>query len=251
MEDTIALIKAISYIVWPICLLLIVFIFRKEIRTVLLSFVQKKANENKPVVDRLSDTSKLVTEPEEPEEPRGHQPAVALPPEDQLSVKVCKNNSGDYFVVLDDEENDEKIYCITPQGIPKWIERRILQTIEYVNVDMLGEEQLKKFYKFIENAEPDAAEVGIIRKPLIAYYLPSYMRMVNNLNTLPAKMLAYIKSKGRVTWREVKQYLHDTYGYSRTSGSMDASLKALETLGLVTITGQGDDKIITYVGPNR
>lgn len=54
MGDTIALIKAISYILWPICLMLIVVIFRKEIQKLLISLIPGKKDSGKIVDDKLS-----------------------------------------------------------------------------------------------------------------------------------------------------------------------------------------------------
>ena len=250
MEDTIALIKAISYILWPICLLLIVFIFRKEIRTVLLSLVKKQSEkmvgENPPETQIPASTiQRHVTLLPKPV-------TTKITSNEQLTVEACKNiSSGEYFVVLEDDDSYE-IKTIAPNGNIKNLKREIFhETIEYITVDKLTEIQREKVYIWIENVEPNEELPVNTRTQPIDGYLPSYIGMLKNPNTEPARMLAYIKSKGSVTWREVKQYLHETYGYELTSGSMGASLKALETLGLVTITGQGDDKIITYVGPER
>ena len=167
--------------------------------------------------------------------------------DNQLTVEACKNiSSGKYFVVLD--ENNDEFETIAPNGNKKCLKKKIFHTTtEYITVDRLTETQREKVYKWIQNTEPVALNLGNITRQPIDGYLPSYTGMLKNPNTEPSRMLAYIKSKGNVTWREVKQYLHDTYGYELTSGSMGASLKALETLGLVTINGQGDDKIITSV----
>jgi len=257
MEDTIALLKAISYIVWPICLLLIVFMFRKEIRTVLLSLINKQSEkmveENPPEtqipapplpghVDEISQIEDVIFQPD----------TTKITSDDQLTVAVCKNiRSGKYFVVLEDNDRYE-IKTIAPNGNINNLKREIFhETIDYITVDKLTEKQREKVYKWIENEEPrEEIQVNTRTQPIDGY-LPSYIGMLKNPNTEPARMLAYIKSKGSVTWREVKQYLHDTYGYEPTSGAMGASLKALETLGLVTINGQGYDKIITYVVPKR
>lgn len=257
MEDTIALLKAISYIVWPICLLLIIFMFRKEIRTVLLGLINKQSEkivgENPPEtqipapplpghVDEISQIEDVILQPD----------ATKITSDDQLTVAVCKNiSSGKYFVVLEDDDSYE-IKTIAPNGNIKNLKREIFhETIKYITVDKLTERQREKVYTWIGNVEPNEGLPVNTNTERIKGYLPSYMRMVNNPNTLPAKMLAYIKSKGSVTWCEVKQYLHNRYHYEPTSGAMGASLKALETLGLVTINGHGDDKIITYVGPEE
>jgi hypothetical protein len=245
MEDTIALIKAISYLAWPICLFLIVFIFRKEIRTLLLSLISRKEVEQKPADDEPSEAPTSVPKPPRPDKPPYHPPTGKLPLDDQLTIKACKNKAGDYFVVLDADENDEKIYSVTPDGDTKWIERKFLQTIEDVSADLLGKEQLEKLYILMQNAEPDEVGFGTVREPLISGYLPSYIRLLGKPHTEPSRMLAYIKSKGTVSWSETKDFLHNEYNYEiNTSGSLGASLKALEALGLVKISGKGDDKII-------
>ncbi|HAR49536.1 MAG TPA: hypothetical protein DCR81_05435, partial [Smithella sp.] len=150
------------------------------------------------------------------------------------------------------DEDKYEIKTIAPNGNINSLEKKIFyEAIENITIDKLTEIQREKVYKWIENIEPVAFNMRNVTRQPIDGYLPSYQGMLNNPNTAPSRMLAYIKSKGTVTWFEVKQYLHETYDYELTSGSMGASLKALETLGLVTINGQGDDKIITYVGPKR
>jgi hypothetical protein len=249
MEDTIALIKAISTIVWPICLVLIVFIFRKEIRTVLLSLIKKqngemegeKTPETQIPAPTLQGHKKVISQAD----------TAKITSDDQLTVEACKNiSSGKYFIILDEDKYEIK--TIAPNGNINSLEKKIFyEAIENITIDKLTEIQREKVYKWIENIEPVAFNMRNVTRQPIDGYLPSYQGMLNNPNTEPSRMLAYIKSKGTVTWFEVKQYLHETYDYELTSGSMGASLKALETLGLVTINGQGDDKIITYVGPKR
>lgn len=56
MEDTIALIKATSNIVWPICFVLIVFLFRKKIRKLLSSLIPEEKDKGKTIGDKLSET---------------------------------------------------------------------------------------------------------------------------------------------------------------------------------------------------
>lgn len=251
MEDTIALIKAISYILWPICLLLIVFIFRKEIRTVLLSFVKKQG---KKIVEENSPETQIYTPPlqghaevtSQIEDGISQEDTAKITSDDQLTVEACKNiSNGQYFVVLEDNDRYE-IKTIAPNGNINNLKREIFhETIEYITVNKLTEIQREKVYKWIENVEPNEGLPLNTRTQRIKGYLPSYQGMLKNPNTEPSRMLAYIKSKGKVTWFEVKQYLHYEYNYEPTSGAMGASLKALETLGLVTIDGKGDDKIIT------
>ena len=250
MEDTIALIKAISYMLWPICLLLIVFIFRKEIRTLLLYKTKKQSEKMVEENSPETQTPASIFETHVTFIPK--PVTTKITSNEQLTVEAYKNiSSGKYFVVLEDN-NQYEIKTIAPNGNINNLKREIFhETIDYITVDKLTEIQREKVYKWIENVEPNEGLPVNTRTQRIEGYLPSYMRMVNNPNTLPAKMLAYIKRKGSVTWREVKQYLHDTYDYEPTSGAMGASLKALETLGHVTINGHGDDKIITYVVPKR
>lgn len=252
MEDTIALIKAISYMLWPICLLLIVFIFRKEIRTLLLGLVKKQSEK---MVEENSPETQISIPPlqghvdvtSQIEDVISQEDIAKITSDDQLTVEACKNiNSGKYFVVLD--ENNDEFETIAPNGNKNCLQKKIFHTTtEYITVDKLTEIQREKVYKWIENLEPNEELPVNTRTQPIDGYLPSYIGMLKNPNTETARMLAYIKSKRSVTWREVKQYLHYTYIYEPTSGSMGASLKALETLGLVTINGQGDDKIITSV----
>ena len=245
MEETIALIKAISYILWPICLLLIVVIFRKEIRTVLLSLVKKQSEkmvgENPPETQIPAPTiQRHVTVIPKPV-------TTKITSNEQLTVEACKNtSSGEYFVVLEDDDSNE-IKTIAPNGNIKNLKREIFhETTEYITVDKLTEIQREKVYIWIENVEPNEGLTVNTRTQRIEGYLPSYMSMLKNPNTEPSRMWAYIKSKGKVSWSETKDFLHSEYHYEiNRSGALGASLKALETLGLVTINGQGDNKIIT------
>ncbi len=250
MEDTIALIKAISYMLWPICLLLIVFIFRKEIRTLLLYKTKKQSEKMVEENSPETQTPASIFETHVTFIPK--PVTTKITSNEQLTVEAYKNiSSGKYFVVLEDN-NQYEIKTIAPNGNIKDLKREIFyETIEYITIDKLTEIQREKVYKWIQNIEPVEFNMRNITRQPIDGYLPSYQGMLKNPNTEPARMLTYIKSKGSVTWREVKQYLHYTYTYEPTSGSMGASLKALETLCLVTINGQGDDKVITYVIPKR
>ena len=68
--------------------------------------------------------------------------------------------------------------------------------------------------------------------------------MLDNPNTEPSRMLRYIKNEEKVSWSATKNHLHYTYGYVLTSGSMGASLKALEELKLVKIIRPGENKLL-------
>lgn len=244
MQYSIELIKTISYLLWPIIVFFIVYMFRKEIRILLLNLVNKdngfETIDHKPSESILPGSAPL-------EIARSQTPEVdELKSDTQMKVKICRNrNSNRSFILL--AENHKKIYCITPECEIKWLDKDLFSDHENVNADVLKKDQLEKFYWWIQNSELSQPVPGNNSKMTISGYLPSYTRMLENPNTEPSRMLKYIKSKKEVSWLETKKYLHNTYGYILSSGSMGASLKALEVLGHVRIVGQGDNKRITSV----
>ena len=250
MIDNIELIKSISSLLWPIILLIVVYMFRKEIRILLLSLLPRKKESGDTLGYTPPKTPTPASLTSEFDDLLSHTMTDDVTPVNQLIVKAYKNiNSDEYFVILD--ENPDKIHAIAPDGNIDWFQKKLFHmTIEDIGVDLFTEEQREKFYWWIQTTEPVASNSRNIKKQPISGYLQSYMRMLKNPNTEPSRMLRYIKSRGKASWSETKDYLHDIYGYELTSGSMGASLKALETLNLVTISGQGEDKIITISPKN-
>lgn len=247
MKDTIALLKAISYIVWPICLLLIVFMFRKEIRTLLIILFRKEKENSKIIGDKLPEPQKHASLTSEPSELPSNQITDDFASDDQLIIQSYKNiNSDKDFVVL--EENEDKIKAITPDGKIDWFQRKLFhETTEDIAVDLLPEVQREQFYWWIQT-EPVVSKSGNIKKQPIAGYLTAYMGMLKNPQTEPSRMLNYIKSNKEASWSETQKHLHDKYGYGLKSGSMGASLRALEEMGLVKVDGQGGNKKIVFTG---
>ena len=128
MNETAELIKAIALLCWPICVFAIAYIFRTEIKKLIIkdrqinSSAQTTENENKictrkDIEEKVTSStiSKILKTSES-------EPILPILPADKnikpLIIKsyisVCKNNkSGDYFVVLD-ERDDNNIKLITP-----------------------------------------------------------------------------------------------------------------------------------------
>lgn len=237
MDDMAALIKSISYLLWPICLLLIVFIFREEIRNLLQSFIQRHDDE---IGEKLRE-NKAVIPLQQQSKPHG------LKTVEQLVVDARKNkNSGKYSIILD--ENKDKYKTVTPDGKMDWFKKELFDaTIEDIAVDQLAEKQREKFYWLIQTSEPVKSDSSNFTSLPITGYLKNYMIMLDNPNTEPSRMLHYIKSERNVSWSETKNHLHCNYGYVLTSGSMGASLKALEELKFVKINGQGDNKLLQII----
>ena len=122
MEDTIAWIKVSACIAWPICLLLIVFIFRKKIRTLLLSLIRKQ-------IGKMNGEETPVTQILAPPL-QGHAGVISqedtdrITSDNQLTVEACKNiSSGKYFVVLD--ENNDEFETIAPNGNKKCLKKKM------------------------------------------------------------------------------------------------------------------------------
>ena len=129
----------------------------------------------------------------------------------------------------------------------KWINKdKFLPDCADISADCITKEQLEKLYWWMLYEEPDRANQDQPRDKAISGYLPSYMRLLNNPDTEPSRMLRYIESRKKLSWLEVKSHLNETYRYSLLSGSLGASLIALEVLGCISIDGIGDSKIISF-----
>lgn len=238
MEGTIEFIKVISSLLWPICFLLIVFMFRKEIRT-LINSINKKPEKvlEAEFVQPVQKETALT--------PVDHSPGQdgkVIKADDEV-IPVCRHlRTEKNFIFL--RENNSTYECITPLCEIKSLDKNQFSECEDISSSLIEEKQREKIYWWIQSTE---SSVTISRKDQQrSGYLPSYMRMLKNPRTEPSRMLRYIKGNEKVSWYETKQYLHDTYGYELTSGSVGASLKALEELGLVNISGQGENKKITF-----
>ena len=240
MDDTVALIKAISYLLWPVCFFLIFFILRAEIKNLLQRFIKKHDYE----IGEKSRIPYTTTSLPESENINTREGLSRLTTADQLFVEARKNkNSGKYSIILD--ENEVKYKTITPDGKMDWFKKELFDsTIEDVVIDQLAEKQREKFYWWIQTSEPVKLDSSSINALPITGYLKNYIMMLDNPNTEPSRMLRYIKNEEKVSWSATKNHLHYKYGYVLTSGSMGASLKALEELKLVKIIRPGENKLL-------
>ncbi len=226
------LLWAITMVLWPICLVIIVMILKRDISKLLL---------------RISgQPTETDTQPTPTPEPIPTPIPTPEPDPDPL-VEVCRNvNSGKYFIVLD----SDSFYVITPRGDLIHPYRRFFGEIEERGIDELLETnylsqiQVDKYFEYIFNSSGYKPEKPT---PKGRIYLEVFRNMLKNPNSMPSRMLKYIGTKRQVTWFEIKQYLADTHGYSINSGSLSASLCVLREDRYVEVFGFGDDKTIQFI----
>lgn len=166
-----------------------------------------------------------------------------------VRLDVRKNTtSGKYFIIID-ELNIHKEIMITPTGEKKELELKLFGELEEKRLNELlknnsvTENQISAYKKYIDdnaNTYLDNPLIPLTREPI---YLKSFRETLKNPNTIPSRMLDYIKITKKTTWIEVKNFLTQKYGY-RDSGSYSASLRVLHIDGYIKIDGTGENKTI-------
>jgi len=230
------LIWPIAIMIWPICVLIIVILFRKEIRQKINSdknaCIHKKNPKCAEIIHINKTNDLITTEPTE---------------NFYTLVQIRKNiNSGQHFIILY-ECNHSKEVMILPNGEQKALETRFFYEIEEIELDFLLKnnlitiEQHTSYNKYMEIYDDVTTDYPSSKEPL---YIQKYRAMLNGENTLPSRMLAFIKISKSSTWADVKNFLAMRYGY-RESGSLSASLKVLHIDGYIKINGHGDGKVIS------
>ncbi|CAN5664000.1 hypothetical protein BH10BAC3_BH10BAC3_36240 [soil metagenome] len=79
-------------------------------------------------------------------------------------------------------------------------------------------------------------------------YKKAYAKGINNPNSLISKMLDYVQGHEKVPWGELKKVCVTEFGCTNEkSGSIGASLQALEYLNKIHVDGKGESKIISVI----
>jgi hypothetical protein len=172
-------------------------------------------------------------------------------PNDIDFVEVCRNKrTGKYFILLNNKRNNEALFII-PDGKEKILSFELFQDAEEMEVESLKskrlvtKEQLEKLNS-IKSVLKSTRRKRILRTKSKAEpeYIVKYRNMLNNPNSVPSIMLNIIRQKDRTSWKDVKRFLIQKYGY-KESGSFSASLRVLTIDGYVETFGTGDEKIIS------
>ena len=238
------LIWAVAMLMWPICILTLAILFKKDISFFIRSkYFTKKEKPDSQVAIKVDKKLK-----------RTKQPKIKEQNEDEyIPVEVCKNlSSGMYFIILEDKV-DNKVRLIIPNGEIKFIELNLFDEMEEHNLlnffknGNLTKEQLSTYEnflnedlnKFIEDYPKKPNNPSKEEPP----YIAKYRKMLLSGDTIPARMLEYVKKDKKVTWFQIKSHLTDIYGYT-DSGSYSASLRVLLIDDYIAIEGQGENKII-------
>lgn len=239
MSDLAVILNAIAAILWPICILIIAYIFRKEIKKCIISKISLKhrVKDNKTSVNinieggrnKSKDEYDIVNE-----------------------IPVCKNiKSGKYFIVLDDYDNDE-ILLVTPSCETKRLEKSLFNDIEQKDITELMRDhhltpdQVDIYNEYINDKEKET-DVAAPRPTngIEPEYIRTYRKMLNNRHTMPSTMLRIIKDNGEIKWVDLIEKLTN-FGYVGTGGSLGASLRVLYIDGYVDVHGTGDYKTVIY-----
>jgi hypothetical protein len=272
MNETAELIKAIALLCWPICILAIAYIFRAEIKKLLIkdrqinSPAQPTENENK-ISTRKNIEEKVVSSTiAQISKAPNSEPFLPILPEDKnikpLIIKsyisVCKNNkSGNYFVVLD-ELDDNKVKLITPECKIKDLNPSLFTAPEELDEnEMLESRRLTKcqvdlyYEKLNKNEEAfTSPSIGLYKQQTTGIqprYITTYRNMRSNPETMPSIMLMTVRKHRRISWVELIEILKNNYGYKGTGGSLNASMRVLNIDGLVREEGKGDSRIISVL----
>jgi hypothetical protein len=228
MSDS-QIILSIAILLWPVCLLIIIILFRKEISALLNRCITPRVEEKK----QHEVSSKAVTKTDTV----GKRGETDL--EDEYIPVVRNKNTNLYFIVLEDNDGGDEYKLINPE--PRILDQRkdnyhAIERVSSQEIEKQNPEQLQKYYKYIESDQSRIASQPTKKRP---FYLSSYIRMLESKTTLPSRMFRIITENGKIEWGDLRQELNELYGYQLNSGSMGASLKALETLGMVKISGNG------------
>ena len=240
------LIWSVAMLLWPICILCLAILFKKDISF----FIRSRYSPNKEKTDsRISNKIDKKTN-------GSKQPEIKRQNEDEyIPVEVCKNLcSGEYFIVLEDQI-DAKVRLIIPSGDIKLLELSLFDEIEEQNLlkflknGNLTKEQLFTYEKFLSDGLDKSIDAFLKNQNTSlkeeSPYIGKYRKMLLNGNTIPARMLEFVKKSQKATWVEIKNHLTNIYGYT-DSGSYSASLRVLLIDDYIIVKGQGDNKTIFF-----
>jgi len=252
------LIWSLAVLAWPICLLLIVIILRKDIS----NLISRKYHDASPAINEGGELANKVDPVKVPSEQITSETAIEPQHDEKINIKddsidinvdICRNNRGVHFIVIKEISNDKAI-MITPNGEKKSLELSLFSELEEKGLNelfkekLITENQLLTYKKYIDDNATRAINAFLVNPMNVSTKEPAYVRsyreMLNKPNTIPSRMFNYIEGCRETTWADVKSILTDKYGY-RDSGSYSASLRVLLIDGHINIRGKGDNKIIT------
>lgn len=259
----IELIEAIAMLLWPVCILIITFIFRKDISQLLNRIRSNKLYiQENDKDDKSSFALSYNLDASIPDQSDEKGRTYHSEDERFLEVLVCKNiESGDYFIVIE-EINSDEAKLITPKGKIKQLQLKLFDELEEKNIknlledNLISRKQLLKFNKYIEKDADNYIE-HYFQPPVIItsrqhavckepHYISNFRKMLNNPNTIPSRMRKCILREQNIAWIDLKNFLIRKHGY-RDSGSFSSSLRVLLIDGYVRINGNGNNKIIIPV----
>ena len=221
MNNTlIELIKAIATLLWPVCILIIAFIFRKDISELLSRmFSDKRSIRDDEKNDKTS--FELSSKPDISIPNKSDEEDRACLSEDEPFLAVCKNiQTGDYFIVIEEINNDEA-KLITPKGEIKQLELKLFDELEEKNIknllgdNLISHKQLLKFNKYIEKDANNYIEHYLQPSATIPlhhavydepHYIRSFRNMLNNPNTIPSRMLRRILMEQSIKWIDLREF---------------------------------------------
>jgi hypothetical protein len=254
---------ALAVISLPVCILIFTIIFKKEISQLLERIGRKDL-----IKEKYHTTSKSNKSHTDKIDHIENESKVQINEQHQkiennfILVDVCQNqNSGKYFIVIDENTNDMATMII-PDGNIKNLELKLFNNFAQKNINELFDknlvtnEQLTTYFNYIENdannylEECDSGIIGVKHglssRGEEPNYLKSYRNMLRNPDTWPSRMLKMIKKEKKITKKQLKEKIAIKYNYAKsdTNGSFHASLRLLLVDGYISAEGIGDNKIV-------
>jgi hypothetical protein len=266
MNETAEIIRAISMLCWPICIVAIAYIFRTEIKKLI---TKDRPDINSESVSQNDTISKKIISGTETEEnstikicktpiSESIRPAenIIKPIIVRSYISVCKNKQSEkYFIVLDDPDGNT-IKLITPKSEIKLLDQSLftepeeLDEYEALESGKLTKSQVDIYYNELDTNEEAliSSSKGYLKVQFDGFepqYISTYRSMLSNPDTMPSIMLKTIKKYGQIKWVDLIERLVSVDGYKGTGGSLGASLRMLYIDGHVWVEGKGDDKVIS------
>ena len=250
------LIWAVAMLMWPICILIIAILFKKDISKLISNKRQQNKLSNNADDIRLKESDPAnFPSLSKAEYKSNFTPKKDLHIEDDLiTVEVCQNLKSDLYFIFVEKINESETTLIIPTGEIKTLELTLFSEIEEKSIhellkqNLITKKQLSSFEKYI-NYNANKSIQDYLKNPKKALlneppYVNRYRKMLQHTDTIPSRMLDYVERKKNASWYVIKSFLTNEYGYI-DSGSFSASLRVLLVDGFINIDGQGDNKIIS------
>lgn len=254
---------ALAVLSFPVCMLIFAIIFKNDISKLLERIGSNKLTKdsfrtapeyNRKHIDKISTIEDNLV--------REVNKQTSSVENCFFLVEVCKNkNSGTYFIVID-ENYDDMVTLIIPNGTFKNLERKLFDDFKQQSINelfsnnLITKEQIACYLKYVENDADNYFENYNSESTGIKYrvssadeepdYIKSYRNMLKSQDTWPSRMLQVIAKEESITRNKLKDIIATKYNYSTsdTNGSFHASLRLLLVDGYINVEGFGDNKII-------